>query len=50
MELQERLKKQQKKAQKQGEWKAAKREAERNKALGRSKNLSNGAPSYLEGE
>lgn len=50
MELQERLKKQQKKAQKQGEWKVAKREAERNKALGRSKNLSNGAPSYLEGE
>jgi hypothetical protein len=50
VELQERLKKKQKKAQKQGEWKAAKREAERNKALGRSKDLGSGAPSYLEGE
>jgi len=48
--LQEKLKKQQKKAQKQGEWKAAKREAERNKALGRSKNLGNGAPRYIDEE
>jgi hypothetical protein len=53
MLLQQKLKKQQKKAQKQNEWKAAKREAERNKAIGRPKDsspLGKGAPSYIEGE
>ena len=53
MLLQQKLKKQQKKAQKQNEWKAAKREAERNKAIARPKDqapLGKGAPSFIEGE
>ena len=53
MLLQQKLKKQQKKAQKQNEWKAAKREAERNKAIGRPKDsspLGKGVPSFIEGE
>jgi|GEM_PF-776341 len=39
MALQSKLKKKQKKAQRENEWKAAKREAERNKALSRPKHL-----------
>jgi len=51
MLLQNKLKKKQKKAQKQNEWKAAKREAERNKAIGNSKRngpVAAGAPSFIE--
>ena len=46
--LQAKLKKKQKKAQKENEWKAAKREAERNKALSRPKAFKDDDPSYLE--
>ena len=48
--LQAKLKKRQKKALKQTDWKAEKREAERNKALGRPKTLGNGTPRFIEGE
>ena len=48
--LQEKLKKRQKKALKQTDWKAEKREAERSKALGRPRTLGNSAPRFIEGE
>ena len=48
--LQAKLKKRQKKALKQTDWKAEKREAERNKAMGRPRTLGNGAPRFIEGE
>lgn len=48
--LQEKLKKRQKKNQKEGEWKAAKREAERNKALGSSKKFGSSASNFRVGE
>jgi hypothetical protein len=46
--LQAKLKKKQKKAQKENEWKAAKREAERNKALSRPKAFKDNDARYLE--
>ena len=48
MALQSKLKKKQKKAQRENEWKAAKREAERNKALSRPKHSKNDAKNNLE--
>lgn len=48
--LQAKLKKRQKKAMKQPDWKAEKREAERNKALGRTRALSSNTPRFIEGE
>ena len=48
MALQSKLKKKQKKAQRENEWKAAKREAERNKALSRPKNSKNDGSNNFE--
>ena len=48
--LQEKLKKKQKKNLKEGEWKAAKREAERNKALGGAKKFGKGASNFRDVE
>ena len=48
--LQKNLKKRQKRNQKQGEWKAAKREAERNKASSRPRHSNGGSPEYLDDE
>ncbi len=48
--LQAKLKKRHKKALKQTDWKAERREAERSKALGRPRKLGDGAPRFIEGK